>query len=171
MTDRTPGMERPESSQHPESYKEERKYDFLESRGIVNLRKLEQIKCTQPRFKIEGEHPDENEGASDKEIKGELHCPIFLSGGSPDPNEKIHRKDCQFVKDEKEKKVECHEDSEDAGDQSEEKDEKLLRSVFDIPGYENSCKEDKSGEKDKRKTHTIHADMKIDAELGNPRSF
>ena len=51
------------------------------------------------------------------------------------------------------------------------KDEKFFRPVLDIPRNENSCEENKTGEKDEGKADSICPNVKIDAEFRNPGSF
>ena len=146
MTIRRPGVEREQCAQHSKSNEKEGKEKFLDLNRNMNLgnrKKAEgQLATVRVGIEIQSQQSHQDQCRTTHQHQGQLHGRIFPRTAPPDTDQKVHRDDCNLVKQEQGKQVEGDEKAKYPGREKDQGDKKFFGQLFHFPGGKDPGKDD-----------------------------
>ena len=160
-----PGVEGPDTGQDAETQVEKDKGEFLlKGRKGSGLHQGHQVEGVQPGFCEKIDDGRQDKGAPRQQIKEKLHGRVFLLGGAPDGNQRVHGEEGYVVPEKGKEKIQRHEEPEHPGHQQEVEGKVFFYPGFQLPHGEHPGKVDNTGEKNQGQVEAAGA-----VEIGNAR--
>ena len=115
VTERGPGVERPEGNEDAEAKSEETKdvvlYRGLERLGGDHAAEFDKIEAVGAAFNIEGDQADERKHRAKREVDRQLHGRVVAVAATPDTDHDKRRDEGEFVEEIEEEDIHAGEDA------------------------------------------------------------
>ncbi len=136
MRERQPGVKRESRNFNGKSKVETQEDPHLKTESQIRalLYDFRVVKGVRLGVEVERQKRDQHENASEQRKKEKFNGRIFLLGSAPDPDQEIHRNQCELPKHIEQEEIKPQKHADHAGLQQQEEKEIFLDAVFDIEG-------------------------------------